>query len=191
MRTDVLATPPDAAPGAPPALGRRRGVLAAAALRLVRAIPAAIAFALLWSGSLAVLLGVDLLRRDVHLGDRAATLLATYAAGAALGGLVAWILAAALAGARPRTARFAAMLTLLPVATAAGAALAYFVAIYDLYAPEHADILTPMGMVQTAFTFVGGAYIIGVTGLRALMPAAVLPLFLAALLFAWATRRRG
>lgn len=186
MATDGVAMDIAAAhAGRPPPLVRR--VLR----RALAALPWSLLFGFAWAVVLVAILAADALLRDVFLGPRVATMLRTYAIGAGLGGAFAWTASAAVAGDRPASARFAALLVALPVFSALGVAATYFFAIYDLYAPEHADILTPLGMIQTAFTFVGGAYIVAVTGLRLLLPAALVPMLGAALLFAVVTRPRG
>lgn len=146
-------------------------------------------FAILYGGVLAGLAALGLAAHQQALGTRGWVVVGAVLCGAAAGGLLAWTTAARLAGRRPASARFAAMLVLLTVGTAAGLAATLFVRLAAPVPWMHPE----RSALETVFSIVGiglkAVYVTAAAGLPLLLPWGLLPLFAGAAAFALRTRR--
>jgi hypothetical protein len=163
--------------------------LAASAQRARRSLPTALVFGLANALAVTVITAAALLRREVALSDRVEQLFGTFAAGAWLGGTLAYVVATILAVRAERTARLAAMLVALPIGTAGGIGILYFAQYIPYFAQYHSPAFTPYWFIQMAASLVMSAFILIASGLPLLLPWGLIPLFCGALFFA--SRPRG
>lgn len=169
-----------------PALGT---IVANAAGRGRRALPRAILFGAVHALEIGAIAYVSLVTRQLGFGTRTDLVIATFVGGAFLGGTLAWAAAAVVAGHRPASARFAAMLIALTLGTAGGIALVYFFKYRSYFAAFHADFGTFSWLVELAFTGASAAYTFIVSGLPLILPLGLVPLLAGAAAFA--RRPRG
>lgn len=142
-------------------------------------------FAILWALAIAALVALLTLGRGQAMTVRSLTVIAYFGLGSFAGGALALLAARLAARLRPEpTARFAAMLLFLTLATAGATALIFYIDFRAYYAQWHDSGLTLGHMIEILFTGASSAYIYTVQSARPLLPF-VLPLALAAaLLFA-------
>lgn len=174
-------------PMTPSALAHFPGAPArAAATRAARSLPRAFAFALAWGPVLAALGAAGMIGAEQAAGGRFATVVLVFLGAGVAAGAPAWLLAAALAGHRPATARAAAMLVLLTVGTAGAIALFQYVAYATMDIETHPDIVFPsLHWVLSQITGMAmGAYVTVAAGLRLILPEGLVALFAAAAAFA-------
>ncbi len=171
-----------------PRARRIRGSRSAFA-RLFAALPNAVLFAPFFSVAICAIVALSLLHRDGMLTPRSWTVIASFTAGSALGGLLAWLGAAFIAGCRPWSARLSAMLILLTVGTPGGVALVSLLQFRLYFAAHHEGAAVAEWMSQLVMTSASITYILVVSGLPLLLPLGLVPLVGGALMFAG--RRRG
>lgn len=180
-----LATPtPTPRSAAAPAVALRQALARGrAALR-----PAA-RFALWYGPAVGGAVALHLWWTSHGLGGKAMKVLAIFGAGALVGGFLAWVLAAMLAGgARSAGRRAAVMLVLLVIGTAGTVALIYFIDFRSYFAQFHDTTFSRDWLVEMLFTGAGALYVFASMGLRLMLPAGLPLLFIGAALFARATR---
>lgn len=162
--------------------GRLAATLAAARRRARGALPGALAAGLVAGLALPALAFVDLLARDVALGPRLPAILGLFAGSGLLGAFAGWTAAAALAGHRPPSARFAAMLLADAVATAAALTVIHRVVVR--VQDGEPVRFTPGGLFVEAFGNVSSAYVVAVAGMPMVLPLGALLLIGTAAAFA-------
>lgn len=144
-------------------------------------------FALAWS---LVLTGFEtgaLALRDEALSGRSLAVVAIFAVGSFVGGLLAWPLATLATFARRRhrrRARFAAMIVALAVLTAGITGFLFYLQLAQYYGQWHTDRISFRMLWETMFTAATSSYIFGVIGIRPLLPLLLPALLGAALVFA-------
>jgi len=171
---------------------RRPGLLAALGAAVARAravLPVALAFAPVYAVLVAGVVALSIVWREIGWTHRALVVLATFAAGGALAGVLAVPVAAFVAGHRPRSARFAAMFVALTGLTACAVLLIFLIDFRLLDADFWSDFPDPFWLVELAFTVATAAYTLTASGLPLLLPHGLLLLFGAAWWFA--RRPRG
>ena len=159
-------------------------MIRAAFRRLVRSLPKAALFAPFYGAAVTASVVVHMVRHDQAYGLRMLAVIILFALGGTVGGFLAWVVAATVAGARPRSARFAAMSFTLILGTAGITAFFFFLQYRLYYAQWHDQSFSEMWIVQMLFTGASAVYIFAVSGLRMLLPFGLLVLFGAALIFA-------
>lgn len=163
--------------------------LRAATGRGVAALPAAVVFAVVHALLVGATVAGTLAVREVAFADRAERVILTFVGGAAIGGLFAWVAAAAVLFRRPATARFSGMLVALAAGTTGGIIFVYFLEYRRYYSDFHDDVLSLGYAVHVLFTIAGSTYTFIASGLPLLLPAGLVPLFGGALAFALWSRR--
>lgn len=159
-------------------------MIRAAFRRLVRSLPKAALFAPLYGAAVTGSVVAHMAWYNQAYGLRMLAVIILFALGGTVGGFLAWVFAATVAGARPRSARFAAMCFALILATAGITAFFFFLQYRLYYAQWHDQSFSEMWIVQMIFTGASAVYIFAVSGLRMLLPFGLPVLFLAALVFA-------
>lgn len=160
--------------------------------RAAAALPSALAFAAVHAILVGATVAGALAFREVALAGRAERVILTFTAGAAIGGTLAWMAAAAVLTGRPATARFSGMLVALAAGTTAGCILVYFLEYRRYYSDFHDDVLSLGYAVHVVFTLAGSIYTFIASGLPLLLPAGLVPLFGGALAFTlWSRRPAG
>jgi hypothetical protein len=155
----------------------------------VLTVVAALAHALLTGIVVGLCLVGDAVLMRHELTPRLLAVLGLFAAGAAVGALLARPVAEMLARGRPPSARLAAMLAAQMVGTAGFAAFFFFLQTRAYYAPYYPAEPTLEWLYHFAYTGAAAAYQVGVLGLRYFLPLGLIPLFVAAFLFARPRRR--
>ncbi len=162
----------------------KTGFVLASLLRLRHAFRPAILFAPCYAAAVAGAVALHLVWREQAVNTRVTAVLILFALGALIAGFLSWLMAAMVAGNRPVSARFAAMMVLLAVSTAGLTAFLFFLQFRVYYAQWHASELTLLWLYQLAFTGASAVYIFMSSGLRMLLPFGLPVLFGAAYLFA-------
>jgi hypothetical protein len=169
--------------------GPRRSRLATGLGRARRGLPLALRFAVVHAVVITGAAAATLALREVAMNHRVGIVLAIFAAGSALGGFLAVLVAAAVAGHRPPPKRFAAMLATLTFGTAGGIALVYLVQFRLIQPDFYEDFPSLHFLEQMLFTGASAAYTFTVSGLPLILPHGLAALFGAAIWFA--RRPRG
>lgn len=167
---------------------RRWPAVLRAFARFRASLAGALVFGLAYGAAITATVMLTLQLREVGMAGRVAEIIRTFAIGGTLGGAIAWAAAAAVAGHRPATARFAAMLVAATTATAGATAFIYFLKINAHFSEFHEDFATTAWIVQTIFTGASAAFVFAAIGLRMMLPLGLVTLFTAALVFAWRPR---
>lgn len=148
--------------------------------------PAALAFALVWTVATVGLVLFSFWWREAGWTPRTEAVLSTFALGGAIGGLLAPLAAAAIAGHRPTGARFAAMFAGLIIATGGGTLLVYAIR-FRLADPDFwVNFPSLIFIVELVFTMASAVYVLLVSGFPLLLPHGLIALLAAA---AWFARR--
>ena len=135
------------------------------------------------------LIGDAILRRQ-DVTDKLLAAFALFSLGAAVAALLAWPLARIITRSRPASAQLAAILLLLMSGTAGFAAFFFFLQTRAYYAPYYPFEPTLDWLYHFAFTGAAAAYQVGVLGVRYFLPLGLIPLFIAAFIFASRPPRR-
>lgn len=183
VHADPLPEPPPTLSAAAGARARP-GILRRGLRRLRRGFWPAVLFAPAYSGAVAGAVTLHFVWREQAFNVRAVAVLVLFALGALTAGFLSWLCAAMIAGHRPLSARFAAMLISLAVSTAGLTAFLFFLQFRVYYAQWHSSELTLLWLYQLAFTGASAVYIFMSSGLRLLLPFGLPVLFTAAWLFA-------
>jgi hypothetical protein len=142
-------------------------------------------FALAWSVTICACVALLTLGRGEALSGRSLAVIAVFFVGSFLAGWIAWGAASLLTmRRRQRSARFAAMVVCLSVATAGLTAFLFFLQLRGYYASTHTHELSVRMLWEQVFTGATTAYIFVVMGVRVLLPVMLLPLFAASWYFA-------
>lgn len=160
------------------------GVLRGAFRRLRHAIVPALLFAPCYAIAVSAAVALQLHWREQDFNTRVLAVLILFLLGALLSGAVSWALAAMIAGNRPWSARFAAMMALLALTTAGLTAFLFFLQYRIYFAQWHGEIFTMLWVFQMLFTGATSVYIFMSSGLKLILPFGLVALFGAALLFA-------
>lgn len=151
--------------------------------------PAALVFALVWTLATAGVVLLSFWWREAGWTPRTEAVLTTFAAGGAIGGLLAPLVAAAVAGHKPAGARFAAMFAGLIMATGGGTLLVYAIR-FRLADPDFwVNFPSLIWIVELVFTMASATYVLLVSGFPLLLPHGLIALAAAAVWFA--RRPRG
>ncbi|WP_146610135.1 hypothetical protein [Rhodobium orientis] len=181
-RRDADTAPATKSGGAP------AGLLRAALTRARTALLPALAFAPAYAGGVVVAVALHLYWRETAFNTRTGAILILFALGALLGGFLAYVLAATVAGARPFSARLAAIAVALMAITAGVTAFLFFLQFRVYYAQWHSDHFGRLWLMQMAYTGATAVYIFMSSGLKLILPFGLPVLFAAAWVFA---RRKG
>ena len=144
----------------------------------------AILFALGNGATIAALTTAALMLRDMAFGTRALTLVAAFAAGGGLGGLLAPGLADGLAAGRAPLKRFAAMLVALPLLTLAGIEACLLLLSTGCLTTFEEPVLSGDWLMAVGFAGATNGFVLFAVGLPLVLPAGIVPLFAAAIVFA-------
>jgi hypothetical protein len=119
-----------------------------------------------------------------RLDDRLWDFLALVAGGSLLAALFSWVAASLVAGRRPPSGRFAAMLVALTVSTAGFTALLFFLDHFFAEGRQHAPFLSKAFLIEVFYSGLSVTYLFAVTGLRLFFPLGLVALFFASHAFA-------
>ncbi|MCW2308377.1 hypothetical protein [Rhodobium gokarnense] len=177
----------DAAPAVKPG-GAPAGLLRAAFTRARAALLPGLVFAPAYASGVVVAVALHLYWREMAFNPRTGAILILFALGALLGGFLAYVLAASVAGARPFSARLAAIAVALMAITAGITAFLFFLQFRIYYAQWHTDHIGRLWLMQMAYTGATAVYIFMSSGLKLILPFGLPVLFAASWVFA---RRSG
>lgn len=149
-----------------------------------RTIADAIGFGLANAAMTGGLAAVALRLDEIAWSGRTVDVVALFVLAGAVSGPMTWILAAVWAGRRPPTARFAAFFALLPVAVAGSLWGVYLLWQLALVGFGGEPFPSRAWLIEMAYEAASSAYIVAVSALPLLLPAAVVPLLAAAAVFA-------
>lgn len=177
---------------APAAPRRPRGRIAAAFARASAELGGAARFACWYGPAVGGSVALHLWWMSHGLGAKAIKVLLIFTSGAAIGGFLAWLLAAMLVGASLSFGRRAAvMLILLIIGTAGTTSLIYFVDFRSYFAQFHDSTFSRDWLIEMLFTGAGALYVFASVGLRLMLPVGLAVLFIGAFAFAGHRRRAG
>lgn len=140
-------------------------------------------WAVLWAAIVVSSVSLHLMNIGWSVDKNLLPALLPYLTGAFTGGLFGHVMASRLPASKPSTVRFAAFFAATAVMTLGLTAFLFYVPQRAYFAQWHADAFSIQWVFQAVFTGLGSAYLFVATGLRPLLPWAVIALALASLSF--------
>lgn len=162
----------------------KSSVLRRAAGRARRSLRGAVCFALANAAITVAIVACSLTTGEVAWTARVNRILVVFAFAGGTGGFLSWTLSATVAGARVATARFAALFATLPVAVVGVLWATIFALTLATDGPGEAYWFSRAFAIDMFYKAATPAYIIAVSALPLMMPAAVVQLIAAAAMFA-------